>query len=231
MNNQTELTQNARRSFMKTLLGGAAALGLTGLTFKAKALNKISGVIPAPITNDKANPEEWLGKLQGKHKMMFDVPVAKGGLFLTYVNNFMDTNNETGTADKDLNVVVILRHYGAAFGFNDAMWEKYKIGSLVKFNDAETKEPAMRNVFYKPQSGWPSDKSMHHAQKRNVLFCVCDRSINAFAEEFSSSMKLKASDVEKELRENLLPDMQLVPSGVWALGRAQEHGCAYCYYG
>jgi intracellular sulfur oxidation DsrE/DsrF family protein len=231
MTKLNELSSNPRRSFVKTLLAGAATLGLSGFALKANALTQTVKDIPVPLNGDKAGAEDWLNKLQGKHKIMFDVPVAKGGMFLTYVNNFLDTNNETGTPDHDLNVVVILRHYGTAFALNDAMWEKYKIGSYVKFNDAETKEPALRNVFYKPKSGWPADKSMHHAQKRNVLFCACDRSINAFAEELSASMKLKSSEVEKDLRENILPDMQLVPSGVWALGRAQEHGCAYCFYG
>jgi len=28
-----------------------------------------------------------------------------------------------------------------------------------------------------------------------------------------------------------LPGIQPVPSGVWAIGRAQEHGCAYCFAG
>jgi intracellular sulfur oxidation DsrE/DsrF family protein len=29
----------------------------------------------------------------------------------------------------------------------------------------------------------------------------------------------------------LLPGIQIVPSGVWAVGRAQEHGCQYCFAG
>jgi intracellular sulfur oxidation DsrE/DsrF family protein len=231
MTKPDELSSNPRRRFVKTILAGVATLGLSGFALKANALTRTAEDAPTPLNADNGGAEEWLTKLQGKHKMVFDVPVAKGGMFLTYVNNFLDTNNETGTPDRDLNAVVILRHYGAAFALNDAMWEKYKIGSYVKFNDAETKEPALRNVFYNPKSGWPSEKSMHHAQKRNVLFCACNRSINAFAQELSALMKLKASDVEKDLRENILPDMQVVPSGVWALGRAQEHGCGYCFYG
>src|SRR5260221_519337 len=34
---------------------------------------------------------------------------------------------------------------------------------------------------------------------------------------------------EKEWLSGLLPGIQPVPSGVWAVGRAQEHGCAYCF--
>jgi intracellular sulfur oxidation DsrE/DsrF family protein len=44
-------------------------------------------------------------------------------------------------------------------------------------------------------------------------------------------MKLNAADVLKEWTANVLPGVQIVPSGVWALGRAQEHGCGYIYAG
>jgi len=29
----------------------------------------------------------------------------------------------------------------------------------------------------------------------------------------------------------VLPDIQIVPSGVWALGRAQQKGCGYIFAG
>jgi len=29
----------------------------------------------------------------------------------------------------------------------------------------------------------------------------------------------------------VLPGIEVVPSGVWAVGRAQEHHCAYCFAG
>jgi len=42
---------------------------------------------------------------------------------------------------------------------------------------------------------------------------------------------LKAEDARKEWTENVLPGIQIVPSGVWALGRAQEKQCAYIFAG
>jgi intracellular sulfur oxidation DsrE/DsrF family protein len=44
-------------------------------------------------------------------------------------------------------------------------------------------------------------------------------------------MNLDAAEVRKEWMAGLLPGIQVVPSGVWAVGRAQEHGCAYCFAG
>ena len=40
-----------------------------------------------------------------------------------------------------------------------------------------------------------------------------------------------AAAVKKEWLGAVLPNIQVVPSGVWALGRAQEHGCTYCFAG
>jgi len=35
-------------------------------------------------------------------------------------------------------------------------------------------------------------------------------------------MNLKAADVYKDITSNILPQIQLVPTGVWAIGMAQE---------
>jgi intracellular sulfur oxidation DsrE/DsrF family protein len=37
--------------------------------------------------------------------------------------------------------------------------------------------------------------------------------------------------VKKDWESGLLPGVTVVPSGVWALGRAQENKCAYCFAG
>jgi hypothetical protein len=42
-------------------------------------------------------------------------------------------------------------------------------------------------------------------------------------------MNLKPEDVKADWMKGLLPGIHVVPSGVWALGRAQEHGCGYCF--
>ena len=44
-------------------------------------------------------------------------------------------------------------------------------------------------------------------------------------------MNLDAMEVKNDWKANLLPGIQIVPSGVWAVGRAQEHGCTYCFAG
>jgi len=44
-------------------------------------------------------------------------------------------------------------------------------------------------------------------------------------------MNLDKAEVYKDLIAGVLPGIQIVPSGVWALGRAQENGCGYIFAG
>ena len=53
----------------------------------------------------------------------------------------------------DTSALLVLRHGAFPIALNDAMWQKYKIGESLEINDPETKAPAMKNPFYKPQSG------------------------------------------------------------------------------
>ena len=55
--------------------------------------------------------------------------------------------------------------------------------------------------------------------------------IVVYSAVIADMMKMSAEDVKKDWLANILPGIQVVPSGVWALGRAQEHGCAYCFAG
>jgi intracellular sulfur oxidation DsrE/DsrF family protein len=47
----------------------------------------------------------------------------------------------------------------------------------------------------------------------------------------AKSAGLNPEDVKKDWVSGVLKHIQIVPSGVWAVGRAQEHGFAYCYAG
>ncbi|MES2373218.1 MAG: hypothetical protein V4557_11610 [Bacteroidota bacterium] len=55
--------------------------------------------------------------------------------------------------------------------------------------------------------------------------------MGVFTATAAGMMNMSQEDVKKDWLKGLLPGVQLVPSGVWAVGRAQEHGCAYCFAG
>lgn len=229
--NQPEL--NPRRSFLKKISGSAALLviGSIASPFRANAKPLEEKKLDFLVSeNDWAEAEKWFEKITGKHKMVFDVTKHNGGMFLTFVMNFLNSNNKTGNSDNELSAVVSFRHNAACLAMNDSIWEKYTIGEHLELKDAGTKENAKRNVFYDPKltDVFPIDRSIKHLQKRGVLFCVCDTAVESLADWMADEMKLDKKDVRKDFYANILPEIQLMPSGLWAIGRAQEHGCGYC---
>ena len=68
-------------------------------------------------------------------------------------------------------------------------------------------------------------------QERGALFCVCNLAISVYSGVIANQMQLDPKKVQEEMIAGVLPGIQLVPSGVWALGRAQENGCGYIFAG
>jgi intracellular sulfur oxidation DsrE/DsrF family protein len=61
-----------------------------------------------------------------------------------------------------------------------------------------------------------------------ALPCACNMALQHFATQQATKMNLPPADVIKEWQGALLPGVTLVPSGVLAVGRAQDHECRYC---
>ncbi len=214
-----------RRGFLGRLAAGAAALGLRDLVAPAPAAARAS-----------ADPqfEAWLGRIAGKHKMLFDVPEPNGGFGLAWARVFLNTTNETyGTTDADNSVVVVLRHGGIPIGMDAPMWAKYKFGEFFKINDGATKAPAVRNPFSKVKAGELPIPGMalDELSAKGVLFGICNVALTVYSGIFAKSMGLQADAVKQDWVASLLPGVQIVPSGVIAVNRAQERGCAYCFAG
>ena len=96
----------------------------------------------------------------------------------------------------------------------------------------------MRNPFWKPAPGdfkipgiGEVAIGINDLQNDGVMFCVCDMAMTVFSAAVADKMKMNAADVKAEWMKGLLPGVQVVPSGVWAVGRSQEHGCTYCFAG
>lgn len=223
-----EQAPTPRRGFLATLIGSAAVFGLSSLITPFKTRAEI-------ITSSKKDdPAEALFKnLEGKHKIVFDTTAFKNGSVLAWTSAFLKTNNETGTPDADLNVVIVLRSAAIGMSLNDKMWQKYKLGEIYKIDDPLTKAPAIINLFSNVKSDEyiGQDTSLNVLQNRGVLFSVCKLALEGNAEHIADKQGLKKEDIYKDFLANILPDVHLVPSGVWALGRAQENGCAYTFAG
>ncbi len=199
-----------RRSF----LGRLAAIG-TALAIPSVASASAPNTHPA---------DAWLDDFKGQHKNIYDcTSTENGGMGWAFARNFLAAN--TGPVyqlkDSDINVIVCVRHAAAVFGFNDAMWAKYKIGESQKVMDGGVVATKNANV-----------KAANDLAARGVIVAVCGLSTARIARTAASEGGLNAADVEADLRANLVtPTARVVAAGVIVTNRAQEKGFAYTYVG
>ena len=234
MNNSNFRKAGNRRNFIGTLATGAAALGLASITptMQVKAND-------LPVTTLNPNdPDAWFNKIKGKHRVVFDSTQPHDVFPFAWPKVFLLTNEMTGTPGKDCGVVVVLRHSAMGYAMEDRIWAKYKMGELFKADDPKTKTASLRNPFWKPQPGdfkipgvGPVEIGINELQDKGVMFCVCNMAMTVYSTVVAGQMNMKPEDVMNDWKSGVLPGIQVVPSGVWALGRAQEHGCQYIFAG
>lgn len=222
-----------RREFLGALATGAASLGMA--SFMAPLhLN----AMPEFHSNGMEDPDEWFNKIKGKHRVIFDATVPKDILPFAWPRVYLLTNGATGTIEKDCSVVVVLRHEAIPYALEDGLWAKYKFGEMFKIDDPRTKAPSLRNPFWKPNKGefkipgvGEVAIGINELQDSGVMFCVCSVALTVYSAAVASGMNKDAAEVKKEWMAGILPGIQVMPSGVWAVGRAQEHGCSYIFAG
>ena len=223
----------SRRDFLGIVANGAAIFGISALApVKAGAETFAEHV----TKTDDVNPDEWFKQIKGKHKIVFDVTQPHEVFPFAWPKVFLLTNEKTGTPEKSNSVVVVLRHEAIPYAMESSLWSKYKFGEVFKITDPATKEASVRNPFWQPKPGdfkVPGIGNVaigiNELQESGVLFCVCDMALTVYSAALAEGMGMDAVAIKKEWLSGVLPGVQVVPSGVWAVGRAQEHGCGYIF--
>lgn len=212
----------ARRGFLGRIAAGMAAAGLS--------VTLPSSLAAETITKDlSAEPalDAWFGKIKGKHKMVFDAPEPNNGMPAIWPRVYLNTMAATWPGDAT--VVVILRHQGLPLAMGDALWMKYPIGEMFKIQDGTA--PSKRNPYATITNLPIPGLGIAELIKSGVLVGACDVALTVYSSGAAQKMGLDAATVKKEWIAGLLPGVQVVPSGVLAVGRAQELGCNYCFAG
>ena len=205
-----------RRSFLGRLAAvGSALAGVVALPSSAAAQPVRSATHPA---------DAWLDELKGQHKNIYDcTSLENASMGLAFARNFLAAN--TGPIyqlkDADVNAIVCVRHQAAVYGFNDAMWTKYKLAESQKV--MENGAPATKNAFA---------KQANDLAARGVIVAICGLSTTRISRLVATEMSLNAADVEADLKANLVaPLARVVAAGVIVTNRAQEKGFTYTYVG
>ncbi len=221
-----EVKENSRRKFLGSLAVGSAA-GLAVLTKPFESFAKTNA-------NLGEEAETWFKSMKGSHRIVYDAPEPHNGFPFIWTWVYYETNNKSGVSDSDALAMVVLRHNGIPFAMKDELWAKYKFGEIFNVKDNSTGAPSIRNTFYTPQKGdfpMPQIQGIKDLQNRGAKFCVCDMALTVYSSMIAQKMNLDPEETKSEWVAGVLPEIEIVPSGVWAIGRAQEHGFGYCYAG
>ena len=218
--------KNSRRKFIGTLALGATA----GLTAMGATLKK--STLPSLHMSDEA--EDWFKKIKGTHRVVFDGAEPNNAFSIIWTWEFYATNNQTGSPDSDITAVCVFRHNAIPFALEDGLWSKYKLGEVFNVTDNRTQKPAIRNPYYNATDGdFPLNgvEGIKRLQERGAMFCACNLAFAVYSGMVAKKMGLDPEAVGKEWVAGVLPGIQIVPAGIWALERAQSKDCAYVFAG
>lgn len=210
-----------RRGFVGAVVAGAAAL-IAGRWSTAAAATAPS--LPA------ANPAaDWTKRIRGKHRQVFDATEPNNGFAAVYALNFIETSKQANhLTDADHTAVVSYRHFAMPLTLNDATWAKYKIGEIIHVNDPKTNAPATRNIFRDNVTFYPGLTYESIMANRGVIMTACNLALTVLSGFGAEKAGVSKEQAKADWMAGLLPGVVLLPSGVYAVNRAQEAGCTFC---
>lgn len=215
----------ARREFIGQM--ATATVALMSVACATTAAGQVAGqgrasVVPPgpPGAAGKGEFDDtWTKRLTAKHRGVFDSPEIGDGLALFQARLLISGVREAlGETDADTQAVVVLRHHAIPMVFEDALWAKYELGRETRLKNGRTNRFERTNPFR---------EGIEELQQQGSIILGCNLAAMKFASRAASRTKQEVDVVRQEFRASLLPGVLLMPSGIYAVHRAQEAGCTY----
>jgi len=212
-----------RRGFLGSIAVGAAGLVLGRWSTASAEL---------PSAESLAFADEWVGRIKGKYRQVFDCTAANEGFGAAFPLNFnVSTKQALKVTDADITGVAVFRHMAMPLMLNDATWAKYKIGEVLSIKDPKTNAPATRNIFRDNIPLYPGLTYEQEMSTRGVIFVACNMALTVISGMAAPKANVSADQAKKDWTAGLIPGVNLAASGVYAVNRAQQAGCSYCFGG
>jgi intracellular sulfur oxidation DsrE/DsrF family protein len=173
----------------------------------------------------------WVEKLKAPtYKAVIDANTLEEGYAVDLASGLYSTYKDVHNAgDDQVRIVIVARRGGTPLVFGDAIWDKYPISTETKMMDNDN-TPYRRNPFYRPRPGASPESATNKIEslsKRGAIFLVCNVAANNWVRSLAEKTQRDREEVKREVFANLVPGTIVMPSGVFALMRAQNAGCAY----
>jgi len=229
MNNNWLQSPIARRLFLSRLGLGA---GAAGVTLAHSPLAAAQAPTDAQWRPARHAQDDWYDKIPGVHRFVFDTSTPEGfGLALQFAGNFYAASQDAyGLKESDLAVVIVARHKATEFAYNDSMWAKYgkQLSEHSEYTDPKTKLPPAVNIYAATEGSDQAGK-MAALVRKGAQFAVCAMSTRAISTRIAKANGVEIDGVVKDISANLVPSSRLVPAGILAVNRAQEHGYTFVH--
>jgi intracellular sulfur oxidation DsrE/DsrF family protein len=211
-----------RRSLMSGMSAVAAAFAFGARPASAQTA-------AGPFQPARHPQDEWLDKIRGKHRVVFDVTSYRGVPEALHFANNTYTGNKSmyGLDEADLAIVIILRHSATAFGYSDAIWAKHgkALAAATSYTDPKSSESPKVNPFNATRI-----ETIDEMAKRGVQFGVCDTASHGLSRRIAGPSG-DADAAYKEMVASMIPSSRLVVAGVIGITRAQEYGYSVVHVG
>lgn len=220
-----------RRSFLARLAGGAAALAM------GPHLGSLSATEPPPVT-PAARPAEWddswVRRITAPHRQVFDSPEIEEGVALHQARTWIQGYREVyDTTDADHNAVIVIRHAAVPMVMDDATWDRFELGKANELKDPASGEPARHNPFMNVQAGdkyslvW-LDGALDTLMARGAIVVACNLALQRIVRLIrAANPSATREEAQAEMLAHVVPGVVVMPSGIFAVARAQEAGCHY----
>lgn len=222
-----------RRDFLSHMAAAAVVLAGTACAAPMAAAGQ-SLSAGGPFTGKAPFDDAWTRRVtSAKHRAVFDSPDVLDGQVFFHATSYMSGYHEMfGTGTDEVVPVIVMRHRGTVLAFNDALWEKYALGERAKVTDPITGKPALRNPFIQGDADEKKAlvspaESLEGLKARGAILLACNKAAMGFASEMAKKLKRDEEEVRAEVRNGIVPGVLLQPSGIYAVLRAQDVGCAF----
>lgn len=178
---------------------------------------------------------DWLKRITGKHRTVFDVEAHRNGNALAQAASFLDAWHEAGVPDGEISLVMGVRGSGLPLVLQDDLWAGFPIASQYAITDPRTRQPADRNLFIdanaRPGGPVNTRQTVEELQKRGALFLACMNTIKGASRRLAAAGLGSPDEISATLRDGVLPGVIVVPAMVVAFTLMQERGVSYVYAG
>jgi len=227
--NLLKIMSQTRRSFIAAL-----ALGTTTSAFPL--LKEIETLDLNLDTNDDeiSDAKDWVSKVKGSKKIVYDGTSFNKGFPIHWNWAFYQSNIDMKVPENDITAITVFRSMGISPAFKSALWEKYGLGEFFSVSDPKTGKPSIRNFTNIPQKGdLPAGGTVGISEmlEKGSLFCVCGTATKIISGIIAKRKSLDPDKVFQDFKDHIIEGIQIVPTGVWALGEVQAKGCGYIYAG